>query len=50
MDQRFFLLDDENWKKFQGVLDRPAEVTPKLHQLMKEKPPWENSKKPCQKT
>ncbi len=41
MGQRFFLLDDESWKKFQEVLDRPAEVNPKLQQLMKEKAPWE---------
>jgi uncharacterized protein (DUF1778 family) len=41
LNQRFFLLDDENWKKFNEVLERPARVKPGLKKLMKEKAPWE---------
>ncbi|WP_166405016.1 type II toxin-antitoxin system TacA family antitoxin [Desulfonema ishimotonii] len=40
-DQRFFVLDDEKWKKFQKILNRPARVLPGLKRLMDEKSPWE---------
>jgi len=41
LNQRFFLLNDEEWKKFQEVLEQPAKVKPGLKKLMKEKAPWE---------
>jgi len=40
LNQRFFFLDDEDWAKFQGALDRPATVKPGLQKLLKEKAPW----------
>ncbi len=41
LDQRFFLLEDADWEKFQEALERPAKVNPKLKQLLQEKAPWE---------
>jgi len=41
LNQRFFLLDDDQWKKFQEALDQPAKVNPGLQKLLKEKAPWE---------
>lgn len=41
LNQRFFLLDDKGWQKFQEALDRPAKVKPELQKLLKEKSPWE---------
>lgn len=41
LDQRFFILEAEDWQKFQEALERPAQVKPGLLKLMKEKAPWE---------
>lgn len=41
LDQRFFLLDDRQWEKFQEALLRPAQIKPGLQKLLKEKAPWE---------
>ena len=41
LDQRFFLVDEEQWKAFQDALDRPAEVKPRLGKLMQTPAPWE---------
>ncbi len=41
LNQRLFLLDDEDWQKFQDALEQPAKVKPGLQKLMKEKAPWE---------
>lgn len=41
LNQRFFLLNDEEWKNFQEALERPAKVKPGLQKLLKEKAPWE---------
>jgi uncharacterized protein (DUF1778 family) len=41
LDQRFFILEEEDWQKFQDALERPAQVKPGLLKLMKEKAPWE---------
>jgi uncharacterized protein (DUF1778 family) len=41
LDQRFFILEEEDWQKFQEALERPAQVKPGLLNLMKEKAPWE---------
>lgn len=41
IDQRLFFPNEAEWKRFQEVLDRPAEVGPGLQRLMDEDPPWE---------
>ncbi len=41
LDQRFFLLDDKQWEKFQEALQRPAWIKSGLKKLLKEKAPWE---------
>jgi len=41
LNQRYFLLDDENWQKFQDALEQPAKVKTKLRERLKEKAPWE---------
>ncbi|MCH7622832.1 MAG: DUF1778 domain-containing protein [Nitrospinae bacterium] len=35
-DRRLFLLDDEQWKAFQAVLDRPPMDKPRLKKLLSE--------------
>lgn len=41
IDQRLFFPNEAEWKRFQELLDRPAEVGPGLQRLMDEAPPWE---------
>ena len=41
LNQRFFLLDDDQWSKFQEALEQPAKIHAGLHELLKEKAPWE---------
>lgn len=41
LNQRFFLLNDEEWEGFQETLERPARVKPGLKKLLREKAPWE---------
>lgn len=41
LNQRFFLLNDKDWEKFQEALEKPAKVKPGLQKLLKEKAPWE---------
>lgn len=41
LNQRFFLLNDEEWKKFQENLEQPAKIKPGLKKLLEEKAPWE---------
>lgn len=41
LNQRFFLLNDKEWAKFQDALEQPAKVKPGLLRLLKEKTPWE---------
>ncbi len=41
LDRRYFLLDEEDWDKFNAALDRPAEIKPGLLKLLEEKAPWE---------
>jgi uncharacterized protein (DUF1778 family) len=36
-DRRLFGLDDEQWKKFQAVLNRPVKRKPRLAKLLKSK-------------
>ncbi len=41
LDQRLFMLEDDDWQKFKAALDQPVKVKPGLQNLMKEKAPWE---------
>ena len=36
-DRRLFRLDDQKWKKFQAILDRPVKRKPELAKLLKSK-------------
>ncbi len=40
-DQRIFFADNESFQTFQDILERPAQVKPKLRELMKSRAPWE---------
>jgi uncharacterized protein (DUF1778 family) len=40
-DQKIFFADDESFQAFQDILERPAQVKPKLRELMKSRAPWE---------
>ncbi len=40
-DQKIFFADDESFEAFQDILERPAQVKPKLRELMKNRAPWE---------
>ena len=33
-DRRLFFLDDQQWKKFQAILDRPVKRKPRLAKLL----------------
>jgi uncharacterized protein (DUF1778 family) len=41
LDQRLFLLSDEQWKAFNARLDAPPKRNEKLAQLLSKKAPWE---------
>jgi uncharacterized protein (DUF1778 family) len=41
LDQRWFTLDPEAFRKFQALLDSPPEKNPNLRKLMATKAPWE---------
>jgi uncharacterized protein (DUF1778 family) len=40
LDQRMFLLDDDDWKAFGRALDHPPPPNDKLKALMARKAPW----------
>lgn len=40
--QRLFVVDEERWRRFQEVLERPAEVKPRLRELLYSPSPWES--------
>lgn len=40
-DRRVFRLDDDAWAEFSALLDRPAQRTPELAQLLNEPAPWD---------
>jgi uncharacterized protein (DUF1778 family) len=40
-DQKIFFADDESFQTFQDILERPAQIKPKLRKLMKSRSPWE---------
>lgn len=42
LDQRSFFLDDEAHAQFLALLDAPAAPAPKLAQIMRRKPAWDN--------
>jgi uncharacterized protein (DUF1778 family) len=42
LDQRLFLVDEEHWRAFQKVLERPAKVKPRLRELLHSPSPWES--------
>jgi uncharacterized protein (DUF1778 family) len=41
LDQRVFLLDDQQWRAFIVALDAPAQPSEALRKLILAKPPWE---------
>jgi len=40
-DQKIFFADDESFQAFQDILERPAQIKPKLRELMKSRASWE---------
>ncbi|MDQ7837647.1 MAG: DUF1778 domain-containing protein [Thermodesulfobacteriota bacterium] len=42
LDQRLFLIDEQAWKEFQEVLERPAQVKAGLQTLIEEPAIWEH--------
>lgn len=42
LDQRYFLVNQAQWKAFNEILDRPARSKPALKKLMQHKAPWES--------
>ncbi len=45
LDQRLFILDDEDYEKFTAFLDQPPAALPKLKRLMETTPPWTTTPK-----
>jgi|SRR5271165_2661754 len=41
LDQRLFLLDEKNYKRFTASLDRPPTENRRLRRLLASKAPWE---------
>ena len=41
LDQRVFFADDESWEAFSNALERPAELKPRLRELLRSSSPWE---------
>ena len=41
LDQRYFTLDEKNFKKFIAALDKPPAENPRLRRLLRTKAPWE---------
>ena len=41
LDQRFFLLDKKNFKRFTDALDKPPSENTRLRRLLSVKAPWE---------
>jgi hypothetical protein len=37
-DERLFLVDNERWNRFNEILSRPAEVKPRLAELLNSEP------------
>jgi uncharacterized protein (DUF1778 family) len=41
LDRRYFNLNDEDFKRFTDMLDKPPESNPRLARLLARKAPWE---------
>ena len=41
LDRRYFLLPDDEFKRFTSMLDKPPTSNPRLTKLLKTKAPWE---------
>ena len=41
LDRRYFILSEEEFKKFKAMLDRPPQDNPRLRRLLNTKAPWE---------
>ncbi len=41
LDRRYFVLSEEAYRKFTGMLDEPPKDNPKLRRLLETKAPWE---------
>lgn len=44
LDQTFFTVNTNTFKKFQELLDQPLPTTDKLRRLLKTKAPWDKDK------
>ncbi len=42
LDQRLFLVGEEQWRRFQEALDSPPKVKPRLRELLATPAPWES--------
>jgi uncharacterized protein (DUF1778 family) len=40
LDRRYFHLDEDAYRRFTAMLDRPPRSNPKLKRLLSAKPPW----------
>ena len=40
-DQRIFFADDKSFQAFEEILERPAQIKPKLREIIKNRAPWE---------
>jgi uncharacterized protein (DUF1778 family) len=45
LDQTFFTVDADSFKKFQALIDQPLPATDKLRRLLKTKSPWDKQDK-----
>jgi uncharacterized protein (DUF1778 family) len=41
LDRRFFLLDEQAYRRFTDALDRPPAANPRLRRLLTTRAPWE---------
>ena len=41
LDRRYFALDEDAFKRFTAMLDKPPKDNPKLRRLLETRPPWE---------
>jgi uncharacterized protein (DUF1778 family) len=41
LDQRYFVLSNDEFKRFRAMLDRPPKSNPKLRRLLATRAPWE---------
>ena len=41
LDRRYFVLDEDDFRKFTTMLDKPPKDNPRLRRLLQTKAPWE---------